>query len=194
EIMQLEENLVTYICKKVVEENQAELETIGREFKPPTPPYPRITYKEAIDLLQKNGIEIEPGDDFGAEAERFLSMKHDKPFFVTGYPVSARAFYHMPDPDDPGYTLSSDMMAPEGYGELTSGGQRIHDAEQLVQRIRECNLDPKDYSWYLDLRRYGTPPHAGFGLGIERLVSWICGLDHIRDACLFPRTPSRLTP
>ncbi|HIQ13509.1 MAG TPA: asparagine--tRNA ligase, partial [Thermoprotei archaeon] len=126
--------------------------------------------------------------------ESVLSKQFETPFFITHFPVSTRSFYHMNDPSNPNVTLSSDLIAPEGYGEITSGGQRIHRYEDLVNKIKSFGLDPNEYGWYLDLRKFGMPPHSGFGLGVERTVRWLLRLPHVRDATLFPRTPSRLYP
>ncbi|RLF88535.1 asparagine--tRNA ligase [Thermococci archaeon] len=192
DVMNLEERLISHIAESISE--LEELSVINRKFEPPQRPFERISYDEAIEILKEEGYEIEWGEDFGAEAERHLSMMFDRPVFVTGFPKSIRAFYHMLSEENPEVTLSSDLIAPEGYGEITTGGQRIHDYESLLKRIEEEGLNPEDYSWYLELRKYGMPPHSGFGLGIERLIAWICGLEHVRDACLFPRTPSRVRP
>lgn len=194
DIMRVEEELVYHAAKKIVEERKRELSVLGRDnIKIPEPPYPRITYDEALDLLASKGISIKWGDDLGAESEKVLANSFDTPFFVTKFPVSTRSFYHMPDPQRPEVTLSSDFYVP-GLGEITSGGQRIHDLDLLLKKIKDFGLKPEDYEWYLDLRRYGSVPHAGFGLGIERFIKWIAGLPHVRDATMFPRTPTRVYP
>jgi len=158
------------------------------------PPFPRITYDDAFRMMggEKSGIKW--GDDLGYEQEKLLTEHFDRPFFVTGYPKKAKAFYHKPDPSRPEVTMSVDMLAPEGYGEITGGGQRIEEYDALVGRMREEGLDPKSYGWYLDLRKYGSVSHSGFGMGLERLVSWVCKLDHIRDAVAFPRLINRVYP
>ncbi|MEM3437704.1 MAG: asparagine--tRNA ligase [Nitrososphaerales archaeon] len=194
DIMKLEEDLLYYITSRVFEKCSEELKTIGRKFSPPDPPFPRITYDEAREIAMSKGIEFEWGDDIPTEAENILSKSFDKPFFITGYPLSARSFYHMVDPNDERITLSSDLIAPEGYGEIATGGQRIHDYNTLLERIRKQELPIESFSWYLDLRKYGLPPHSGFGIGIERLLRWICGLKHIRASTLFPRTITRINP
>jgi len=195
DIMDVEEELVKYILNFIDENYSNEIKVVkGEGIKVFESDFPRISYDEAIDILNSKGVDIEWGDDFGADEERILSNEFDTPFFVTGYPVSTRSFYHMDDPSRPDVTLSSDLMAPNGYGEITSGGQRIHEYDKLVNKIRRFGLDPDDYMWYLELRRYGMPPHSGFGLGVERLLRWILDLPHVRDATLFPRTPSRLFP
>ncbi|MCP8321736.1 MAG: asparagine--tRNA ligase [archaeon] len=194
DIMRLEEDLVSHIANSVVEKCSEELKIIGRKFSPPNPPFPKITYDEARDMAISKGIEFDWGDDIPTEAENILSKNFEKPFFITGYPLSARSFYHMADPKDERITLSSDLMAPEGYGEIATGGQRIHDYNALLDRVRRQDLPTESFSWYLDLRKYGLPPHSGFGIGIERLVRWICDLKHIRASTLFPRTITRINP
>lgn len=194
DIMKLEEDLLCYVVNKIFEKCSEELKIIGRKFSQLDPPFPRITYDEAREISISKGIEFEWGDDIPTEAENILSKSFDKPFFITGYPLSARSFYHMADPKDERITLSSDLMAPEGYGEIATGGQRIHDYNTLLERVRKQELPIESFSWYLDLRKYGLPPHSGFGIGIERLVRWICGLKHIRASALFPRTITRINP
>lgn len=194
DIMKLEEDLVLHITSRVVEKCSEELKIIGKKFLPPNPPFPKITYDEARDMAISKGVEFEWGEDIPTEAENISSKRFDKPFFITGYPLTARSFYHMADPRDERITLSSDLMAPESYGEMATGGQRIHDYNTLLDRVRKQDLPLESFSWYLDLRRHGLPPHSGFGIGIERLVRWICGLKHIRASTLFPRTITRLNP
>ncbi|MBS7648250.1 MAG: asparagine--tRNA ligase [Candidatus Bathyarchaeia archaeon] len=198
-IMRIEEELLTHILHRLCEDFAAvrDLEALGR--KPGAllkiePPFPRITYDEVVEILNKDGINFEWGNDLGWVEEKHLTLKFDKPFFVTHYPKKAKAFYHKPDPKRPEVTLSADLLAPEGYGEITGGGQRIEDLDELLSRIKENNLNPEDYKWYIDLRRYGSVPHAGFGLGVERTIAWICKLNHIRDAIAFPRLINRVYP
>jgi len=194
DIMSVEESLLAHICKRTYENCKEEFELLRRRFKPPEPPFPRITYDEAVSKIRDQGVEVEWGEDFGADEERVLSRQFSKPFFVTKYPRKVKAFYHMPDPKDPKLVLCVDMMAPGGYGEIAGGGQRIHRYEDITQSINEFGLKTQDYTWYLDLRKYGTVPHSGFGMGIERTLRWILALPHIRDASLFPRTPTRVYP
>jgi asparaginyl-tRNA synthetase len=194
EDMKILEDLVAYICKGVTERCRGELNTLGVDFEPPTTPLPRITYTEALEIARSKGSETVWGEDFSSRDEVFISSRFDKPFFVTHYPASTRSFYHMLDPSDPRVTLSFDLIAPEGYGELATGGQRISDYDMLLKRIVEQNLPKEEFSWYLELRMYGCPPHAGFGMGIERLVRWICRLPSVRMAIPFPRTPDRVKP
>lgn len=193
-MMDVVESLLKYVSQKVVERAGHALESLGRRFEPLDGEFPRITYDEALGIARRKGSSIEWGDDLGAEEERFISLEFDLPVFVTHYPKQAKAFYHKPDPERPEVVLCADLLAPEGIGEIVGGGQRIDSEEELVRRIREEGLDPSDYEWYIDLRRYGSVPHSGFGLGIERTISWIAGLPHVKDALPFPRTPTRLYP
>lgn len=194
DIMGVEERLVHAICKHIKSKCKRQLSLLDVKIKVPSLPFKRITYDEAIEIAATQGFKVSWGEDFGREVERAISRQFKEPFFIKGYPTAARSFYHLPDPDRPEVTLSSDLIAPAGFGELTSGGQRIHDLDQLMERIKEQALDPSSYSWYLELREFGLPPHAGFGMGLERCLVWLLGLKHIREACLFPRTPSRLRP
>lgn len=196
-LMHLEEELVSYACERVREKMPEELKLIGRdpqELKQVEPPFPRIRYDEAVKLVQKSRPDFKWGDDMGYEEEKVVTEGFDKPFFVSHFPKGVKAFYHMPDPNEPKVTLSTDLLAPEGYGEITGGGQRIHDLQQLLTRIKEDGLKPEDYNWYVELRRYGTVPHSGFGMGIERTLTWLCKLEHIRDSIAFPRLINRLYP
>ncbi len=195
DIMKVEEELLYYSLSKLIERVPDEIKFVrGDLFKPPEPPFDKVKYDEVISVLNSKGIDIEWGEDLGAVAERTISKYFEKPFFITHFPVTTRSFYHMRDPSNPEVTLSSDLYAPEGYGEITSGGQRIHDYNELYNKILEFGLDPKEYEWYLEIRKYGMPPHAGFGIGVERTLRWILKLSHIRESTLFPRTPSRLIP
>jgi asparaginyl-tRNA synthetase len=193
DIMNYEEDLVSYIVEKVIDESSKDLEILGRTIEKPKRPFIRMTYAQAVELVNKNGIRMNFGDDFGAEAEKVIANSIDRPAFVMFFPKSTRAFYHMPHPDDENLTLSSDLYAP-GEGEITTGGQRIHDLDLLLKRLKEYNLNSEDYKWYIDLRRYGSVPHSGFGLGLERIVKWITGVNHIRNTVPFPRTPFRVYP
>ncbi len=196
-LMQLEEELVSHVCQRIREEMPEELKLVGRDpeqLAAVKPPFSRITYDEAVNLVQKSRPDFKWGADLGFEEEKVLTEGFEIPFFVHRFPKSVKAFYHMPDPKNPKVTLSTDLLAPEGYGEITGGGQRIHDLKQLLARIDEESLKVEDYSWYVDLRRYGTVPHSGFGMGIERTLTWMCKLEHIRDAIAFPRLINRLRP
>ncbi|RLE99400.1 MAG: asparagine--tRNA ligase [Thermoprotei archaeon] len=197
EIMKIEEELVTYIVRKVLDKRLEELSFLKRDIKPlenVKPPFYRITYDEALEIINKKGFKIEWGEDFGADEERALTREFDKPVFVYGYPEQCKAFYHKNDPKRPEVTLSADLLAPEGYGEIIGGGERIADEEELIRKIKRFGLRVEDYEWYIDLRRYGSVPHAGFGLGVDRTVMWVAGLDHIVNAIPFPRTIRRVYP
>lgn len=195
DIMRVEEELLSYIVNYLRDNYADEIKYVrGTNLPEYEPPYPKISYDEALEILIKKGIDMEWGEDFGADEERALSEEFEEPFFIYGFPVTTRSFYHMNDPSRPEITLSSDLMAPEGYGEITSGGQRIHSYQELYDKIIEFGLNPEEYTWYLEIRKYGMPPHSGFGMGVERVLRWLLHLPHIRDATLFPRTPSRLYP
>lgn len=192
--MRVQEGLLSKMVERVLANRQAELKTLGRTIRQPDLPLPRVTYDEARSIAESKGFPFEWGDDLSAEAERAVSLSQGSPFFVTDYPLSARSFYHMTYPDRPKVTKSADLLAPEGVGELATGGQRIHDHDELMQRISSQDLPTESFSWYLELRRFGMPPHSGFGIGVERTTRWIAGLKHIRSASLFPRTLSRISP
>ena len=188
------EGLIHAMTTRVVQNRQKELTTLGRTLKEFSLPLPRVTYDDARSIAEKGGVGFEWGDDIGAEAERVISRSQETPFFVTDYPLSARSFYHMTYPDRPKVTRSADLIAPEGFGELATSGQRIHDQDELMSRIASQDLPADAFSWYLELRKFGMPPHAGFGIGVERVTRWLSGLKHIRSASLFPRTVSRISP
>ncbi|MDE1852947.1 MAG: aspartate--tRNA(Asn) ligase [Thaumarchaeota archaeon] len=194
ENMKVQEGLLSKMVERVLENRQPDLKTLGRIIKQPEVPFPRITYDEARSIAEKKGFGFEWGDDLPTEAERAISLTQDSPFFITDYPLSARSFYHMTYSDRPKVTKSADLIAPEGVGELATGGQRIHDYDELMQRISSQDLPTESFSWYLELRKFGMPPHSGFGIGVERSTRWIAGLRHIRSASLFPRTLSRISP
>ena len=193
----IQENMVTYMVKQVLENKKRELDLLERDLSKLEiikVPFPRISYDEAIEILKKDGSKIEWGDDFGGEDETILSQKYEKPIFIHRYPIKCKAFYMKPDPQRPDVALCADLLAPEGYGEIIGGGQRIDDYNLLANQIKEHNLPRENYEWYLDLRRYGSVPHSGFGLGIERTVAWICGLDHVRETIPFPRMLNKIYP
>jgi asparaginyl-tRNA synthetase len=197
DMMALAEGLVSHVVQSVLKNRVRELEMLKRDttkLSSVKPPFPRITYEEAVAILQKNGNPAKMGDDFGGDEETILSSQHDRPVIVHRYPAAIKAFYMQPDAERPDLALSFDMLAPEGYGEIIGGSQRIHDYDLLVKRLREHNLPEKAFEWYLDLRRYGSVPHAGFGLGLERTVAWICGTEHIREVIPFPRMIYRVYP
>ncbi|MDF2720995.1 MAG: asparagine--tRNA ligase [Paenibacillus sp.] len=193
----VQEKFVSHIVKSVLTHCKSELAVLGRDvskLEAIEAPFPRITYDEAIRRLQANGHEIQWGDDFGAPHETEIASQFDKPVFITHYPASFKAFYMKPDPNRPEVVLCADMIAPEGYGEIIGGSQRIDDPELMQQRFHEHELEEDAYRWYLDLRKYGTVPHSGFGLGLERTVAWLCGLEHVRETIPFPRLLYRLYP
>lgn len=197
DIMELAEAFLVMIVQRVLAKRQEELKVLERDvskLEAITPPFPRVTYREAVDRLQKGGSAIQSGDDFGAEDETLLSNEYHKPLIVHRYPAAIKAFYMQSDPQQPDLAMCMDVLAPEGYGEIIGGGQRIHDYQTLLSRLQEHDLSEDAFRWYLDLRRYGSVPHAGFGMGIERAVAWICGLDHVRETIPFPRMLSRLYP
>ena len=198
DMMKVSEELVAYIVSKVLEKNKNELEFLKRDLtilkNAVETPYPRIEYDEAIEILQKRGVAIEWGDDLGADEERELTKEFDRPFFITHFPREIKPFYMKLDRDRPDVVLGFDLLAPEGYGEIIGGGEREDDYNKLLQRIIDEGYTVDDYKWYLDLRKYGSVPHSGFGLGVERVVMWIAGLDHIRDAIPFPRFRGRIYP
>jgi len=195
--MQLAEELVFAVIQRVLEARRTELEILERDIpklEAMVMPFPRITYEEAIVRLQKKGVAIQFGDDFGGDEETHLAQEFDRPVIVHRYPAAAKAFYMAQDPERPDLALCMDMLAPEGYGEIIGGGQRIHDLDALLVKIQAHHLPEEAFKWYVDLRRYGTVPHAGFGMGIERVVAWICGLDHVRETIPFPRMLYTLYP
>ncbi|WP_300526360.1 asparagine--tRNA ligase [Aminiphilus sp.] len=195
--MHLQENLVSAIVEQVLLHCGKELALLERDVEPlkkVVPPFYRITYDEAVKKLHSLGSDIQYGEDFGNDDETILTQQYDKPVFVECYPKKVKAFYMKEHPTNPDLVLCDDLLAPEGYGEIIGGSQREDDMERLVARIREQGLPEESYTWYLDLRRYGTFIHSGFGMGIERVVAWICGLQHIREAIPWPRTIYRLNP
>ncbi|MEK6525432.1 MAG: asparagine--tRNA ligase [Nitrospirota bacterium] len=197
DVMDLAEAFLSFIVGRVLETRRAELAALERDtsrLERVVAPFPRITYDEAVSLLQKRGNPIQPGDDFGGDEETMLSNEFDRPVIVHRYPRAIKAFYMQNDPARPDLALCMDVLAPEGYGEIIGGGQRIHEYDKLMARIQEHKLPEEAFRWYLDLRRYGSVPHAGFGMGIERVVAWICGLDHVRETIPFPRMLYKLYP
>ena len=197
DMIALGEELVSAIVQSVVQNRARELSTLGRDaakLAKIVPPFPRISYDEAVQVLQKAGNPAKWGDDFGGDEETLLSKEFEKPVIIHRYPAAMKAFYMATDPARPDLALSFDMIAPEGGGEIIGGGERQSSYETLLQRIREQNLPEEAFQWYLDLRRYGSVPHAGFGLGLERTVAWICGTEHIREVIPFPRMLYRVYP
>jgi len=197
DMLALGEGLVSHIVQSVLKNRRPELDTLKREvakLENIKPPFPRITYDEAVKILQKHGNPAKWGDDFGGDEETILSSEFDRPVMIHRYPAAIKPFYMEPDPNRPELALGFDMLASEGYGEIIGGGERLSSYELLLKRIRENNLPEEAFQWYLDLRRYGSVPHAGFGLGIERTITWICGTEHIREVIPFPRMLYRIYP
>ncbi|MCD4786084.1 MAG: asparagine--tRNA ligase [Candidatus Eremiobacteraeota bacterium] len=197
ENMEIQEDFVEYVVQRVLSKMKIELKIIERDIsklEKVKKPFPRVQYDEAVEILKKKGVDFTWGDDFGAEHETILTEEFDRPFFVHRYPAEAKAFYMKRDPERLELALCSDMLAPEGYGEIIGGGQREDDYDELLKRVREHELPEDAYRWYLDLRKYGSVPHGGFGLGIERTVAWVCGLHHVRETIPFPRMLNRMYP
>lgn len=195
--MELQEEFVCHIVARVLERRGSELAELERDTAPlerVVGPFPRITYSDAIARLQSEGSDIKWGSDLGADDETALARSFDRPLFVMNYPKEVKAFYMKENPDDPRTVLNNDCLAPEGYGEIIGGSQREDSYDLLLERIKAQGLDPAAYGWYLDLRKYGSYMHSGFGLGLERTVAWICGIPHIREAIAFPRQIHRLHP
>jgi asparaginyl-tRNA synthetase len=197
ENLKIQEGLMCHIVKKVLELNKTELKVLERDIEPLkkiVPPFIRKTHRETVDELRSMGSDIQYDHDLGGDDETILTKKYDKPIFVEKYPTKVKAFYMKRDPKNPEYVLNADLLAPEGYGEIIGGSQREDNYDVLIERIKEHKLDPKVFEWYLDLRKYGSVPHSGFGYGLERITGWICGTPHIRETIPFPRMISRLKP
>jgi len=197
ESMKIQEDMVAYIAQAVARKCRPHLEKLERDIaklEAVQTPFPRLDYGEAIKILQQNGSEITWGSDLGAEDETILSNRYDRPLFIVNYPKRAKAFYMKENPSNPETVLCADLLASEGYGEIIGGSQREDEHDKLLARIREEKLPEEAYAWYLDLRKYGSVPHSGFGLGIERTVAWVSGIHHIREAIPFPRMMTRLYP
>jgi len=197
DVKDVAEGLICFVAGRVLENRRTELETLERDIsklEAIKAPFPRISYDQAVEILKKKGSEIEWGSDFGGTDETLLSEDYDRPVMVDRYPAQVKAFYFETDPGRPELALGVDVIASEGYGEIVGGGQRAHSLELLEQRLRDHNLPPEAFDWYLDLRRYGSVPHAGFGMGVERTVAWLCGLDHVRETIAFPRMLYRTRP
>ena len=196
--MRVGEEFVSYIVQSVLKERATELQVLERDtskLQNVTPPFPKISYTDAVDILHRNGFsDFKWGDDFGAPHETVISEQFDKPVFVHRYPTEMKAFYMALDPNDARVCLGADLLAPEGYGEIIGGGQRSDSLEYLEKQIAKHSLPREAYEWYLDLRKYGTVPHCGFGLGVERTVAWICKLDHLRETIPFPRMLEKIYP
>ena len=198
ESLEVQEKYIAYLISSVLERNEYELDLLGRDkelLRSYTQlPFPRFSYDDAIELLKENGFDVEWGADFGSPEETFLANRFSKPVFITNYPKEIKAFYMKRHPNRDDVVVCADLLAPEGYGEIIGGSERDTDYDYLEQRIKDMGLSLDEYSWYLDLRKYGSVPHSGFGLGLERAVTWITGEEHIREAIPFPRTMNRLWP
>ena len=197
ESLEIQEQFMSHVVQSVLTHCKPELEAVGRDISKLEniqAPFPRITYDEAIEYLHTQGFDIPWGEDFGAPHETAIAERYDKPVFITHYPAGIKSFYMKPDPERPEVVLCADMIAPEGYGEIIGGSQRIDDPALMEERFKEHNLSMETYQWYMDIRKYGSVPHSGFGLGLERTVAWICGLDHVRETIAFPRMLYRLYP
>ena len=197
ENLKLQESLISFVVQRVLEKNQNELKILERDTKPLekiTPPFYRLTHAEVVQKLRTMGADIKDDDDLGGDEETMLSKSFDKPIFVEKYPAKVKAFYMKRDPKNEELVLCADLIAPEGFGEIIGGSQREEDIDILLKRLQEHHLPREAFEWYLDLRKYGSVPHSGFGFGLERLVGWICNLEHIREAIPFPRMIYRITP
>jgi asparaginyl-tRNA synthetase len=197
DVITLAEGLITSVVARVLDRRRNELKTLERDtskLEAIKAPFPRLKYDEAAKILLDKGLPFQVGGDLGGTDETVLSEQFDRPVCVTHYPAAIKAFYMKPDPDEPDKALCVDVLAPEGYGEIIGGGQRLDDLDLLLQRIKEHELPQESFEWYLDLRRYGSVPHGGFGMGIERCVSWICGLEHVRETIPYPRMLYRIYP
>jgi len=197
DIMDLAEEYLCSIVQRVLTERTEELQVLERDttlLEKVQSPFPRISYHKAFDILEKEGTQTPRGSDFGGTDETIISRQFDRPVIVHRYPTTIKAFYMQPDGEDPELALCMDILAPEGYGEIIGGSQRIHDYDLLSERIEEHHLPREAFQWYLDLRKYGSVPHSGFGMGVERVVAWICGIDHVRETIAFPRMLNRMYP
>jgi asparaginyl-tRNA synthetase len=197
DVKNVAEELVVFVVQRVLENRRAELAVLERDIRKLEAikaPFPRMSYDDAVKKLQEKGSEIQWGGDLGGTDETLVSEDLDRPLMVDRYPAQVKAFYFEPDPDRPDLALGVDVLAPEGYGEIIGGGQRIHDLDLLLKRLEDHNLPKETFDWYLDLRKYGSVPHAGFGMGVERCVSWICGLEHVRETIAYPRMLYRTRP
>ncbi len=197
QMMDIEEALIKHIIRQVIKENTHELNILKRDIsvlEKSLEPFHRMTYSELIKKAQNLGLNLKFGDDLGADEERAIMVHFDKPVFVTSFPEELKTFYHRPDPENPGFILCHDLLAPEGYGEIIGGGERIWSLDELKGRIQKAGLKEEDYYWYLDLRRYGSIPHSGFGLGLDRLCLWLMKQENIKEVIAFPRTIRRLRP
>jgi asparaginyl-tRNA synthetase len=196
-LLDLAEEFIMYIVGRVLDKRREELKALERDvskLEAVARPFHRMKYDQAASVLREKGVEFQYGNDLGATDETILSEMHSSPLMVTHYPASVKAFYMQPDAESPDKAACVDVLAPEGYGEIIGGSQRIHDYDLLLERIAQHGLPVEAFKWYLEIRKYGTVPHSGFGMGIERTVSWLCGIHHLREAIPYPRTLSRIYP
>ena len=196
-LCELAEDLIVSLIGRALDRSAEDLKRLERDtskLEAIRKPFPRITYRQAIEKLAAGGLPIKFGDDFGGDEETALTAGSDQPLIVSRFPAAIKSFYMQPDPKDPEVVLGLDMLAPDGYGEIIGGSQRIHDLDLLQRRLEEHKLPREAYEWYLDVRRYGTFPHSGFGMGLERVVTWFCGIHHLREAIPYPRTINRIYP
>jgi asparaginyl-tRNA synthetase len=197
DVKTLAEGLICFVVERVLQNRRPELLALERDvskLEAIKAPFPRMSYDDAVKILKKKGSEIQWGGDFGGADETLIAEDYDRPVIIDRYPTQVKAFYFQPDSERPELALGVDFIAPEGYGEIVGGGQRIHDLDLLLARLDEHHLPREAFNWYIDLRKYGSVPHAGFGMGIERFVSWMCGLEHIRETIAFPRMLYRTRP
>jgi asparaginyl-tRNA synthetase len=197
EVKRVAEEMIVYVVGRVLDKRREELKVLERDvskLEAIQAPFPRISYDDAVKNLQEHGSEIQWGGDLGGGDETILTQQFERPIMVDRFPMAIKAFYMAPDPDRPEVALGVDVLAPEGYGEIIGGGQRIHDLDLLLKRIEEHQLPKEAFDWYIDLRKFGSVPHGGFGMGIERCVAWVCGLEHVRETIAFPRMLYRLRP
>ncbi len=197
QMMDLEEDMIIAIAQSLLSSNKGELEIVKRDLnkiKSVEKPFYRYRYEKVIEIGRQKGLQLDDVTDLGEKEERTITEDFDKPIFVYNFPTELKPFYHRPDPQDPSHVMNHDVLAPEGYGEIIGGGERIWNKDELISRMRNDNLNPEDYQWYVDLRSFGSVPHSGFGLGVDRLLTWLAGLDHINKVVPFPRTMRRLKP
>jgi asparaginyl-tRNA synthetase len=197
DVKRVGEELIVFVVGRVLENRRSDLQALERDtgkLETVKAPFPRISYDEAVQILQKKGSEIQWGSDLGGTDETLITEDLDRPLMIDRYPSQVKAFYFQPDDQRPELALGVDVIAPEGYGEIIGGGQRLHDLDLLLKRLDEHHLPREAFNWYIDLRKYGSVPHAGFGMGIERFVAWMCGLEHIRETIAFPRMLYRTRP
>ncbi len=197
QMMDLEEDMIIAIAQSLLSSNKGELEIVKRDLnkiKAVEKPFYRYRYEKVIEIGRQKGLQLDDVTDLGEKEERTITEDFDKPIFVYNFPTELKPFYHRPDPEDPSHVMNHDVLAPEGYGEIIGGGERIWNKDELISRMRNDNLNPEDYQWYVDLRSFGSVPHSGFGLGVDRLLTWLAGLDHINKVVPFPRTIRRLKP